>query len=210
MKQRKLLALAAALGFTSLVVWAAVQQAGIEVLQADTPAAAPQSLNNNAAAAGATVNKADTAAAESTAPAFPDLDNSELEAWLPRLNSDAVQSMANARVHGDPRAPAVHASKPREMPTAAELADEDLYLQYEQRQEKRMYRAFVEASKGKVALIQSYIDKAGAGGISDEEVAFAKEKIRRIQAMAEKLQQDNPDIMGDEFRPQDNWLPAAE
>lgn len=207
MKQYKLLVL---VGFTSLVVWAAVQQAGIDVLQADTPAAAPQPLTPTVAAQATAVSKTDTAEAENKAATLPDLDNSELEAWLPRLNSDAVQSMANARVHGDPRAPAVHASKPREMPTAAELADEDLYLQYEQRQEKRMYRAFVEASKGKVALIQSYIDNAEAGGISDEEVAFAKEKIRRIQAMAEKLQQDNPDIMGDEFRPQDNWLPAAE
>lgn len=150
-----------------------------------------------------------SASTENANAAIYDLDESEMDAWLPRLNSDAIASMQAARINGDPRAPKLSPSRPREMPTAAELADEEQYLAYEQRQEKRMYRAFVDASKQKTALIQQYIDQAEAGGISEEEVAFAREKIRKIEEMALKLQQEHPDIMQDSFKPEDNWLPAA-
>ncbi|MBU2040141.1 MAG: hypothetical protein KKH95_13440 [Gammaproteobacteria bacterium] len=152
----------------------------------------------------------DSASAKNAGNAIHDLDNSELDAWLPRLNSDAIASMQAARINGDPRAPKLSPSRPREMPTAEELSDEEQYLAYEQRQEKRMFRAFVEASKQKTALIQQYIDQAEAGGISEEEVAFAREKIRKIEEMALKLQQEHPDIMQDTFKPEDNWLPAAD
>lgn len=151
----------------------------------------------------------DSANGKTADSALHDLDNSELDAWLPRLNSDAIASMQAARINGDPRAPKLSPSRPRDMPTAEELADEELYLAYEQRQEKRMFRAFVEASKQKTALIQQYIDQAEAGGISEEEVAFAREKIRKIEEMALKLQQEHPEIMQDSFKPEDNWLPAV-
>ena len=139
-----------------------------------------------------------------------DLDDAELDAWLPRLDSDAIASMSAARINGDERTPPLSAPAARVMPTTAELADEELYQKYETRQNKRVYRAFVEASQQKVAVIQSYIDQAEAGGISKEEVAFAEGKIRRIKAMAEQLQQDNPDLMSEEYQPQESWLPAAD
>ena len=141
---------------------------------------------------------------------LPELSDDDMEAWLPRLNSDAIASMAQARTQGDARTPPIIRSAPRQMPTAAELADEELYQKYEQRQEKRLFRAYVEASAAKIAVIESFIDQAEAGGISEEEIAFAKQKIEGIRAQSEQLLRDNPDLMTDEFQSPDNWLPATD
>ena len=141
---------------------------------------------------------------------LPELSDDDMEAWLPRLNSDAIASMAQARTQGDARTPPIIRSAPRQMPTAAELADEELYQKYEQRQEKRLFRAYVEASAAKIAVIESFIDQAEAGGISEEEIAFAKQKIEGIRAQSEQLLRDNPDLMADEFQSPDNWLPATD
>lgn len=141
---------------------------------------------------------------------LPELSDDDMEAWLPRLNSDAIASMAQARTQGDARTPPIIRSAPRQMPTAAELADDELYQKYEQRQEKRLFRAYVEASAAKIAVIESFIDQAEAGGISEEEIAFAKQKIEGIRAQSEQLLRDNPDLMADEFQSPDNWLPATD
>ncbi|WP_430461316.1 hypothetical protein ACQUQU_00600 [Thalassolituus sp. LLYu03] len=197
-------------GVVAVVAVALLQQTDVRILSGDaTPEDGAADNSRRVPLMAASVTVAANSAGDAQA-SPPDLDNTELEAWLPRLNSDAIASMAQARLQGDARTPPLSAPATRVMPTAAELADEELYQKYEMRQEKRVFRAFVEASQQKVAVIQSYIDQAEAGGISEEEVAFAKEKIRSIQAMADKLQQDNPDLMNAEYQPQESWLPAAD
>jgi hypothetical protein len=130
--------------------------------------------------------------------------NNEIETFIP--DPDAISSMKHAREYGDPRAPKLAKHHEREKPTEAELADHEQYIEYERRQQKRVYRAYVEASKIKTAQLRSMIEKGKAEGISDEDIAFAEEKIRGIEEMALQLQQDHPDIMEDSYQPPADWL----
>ena len=126
------------------------------------------------------------------------------EAFTP--NSEAIASMRQARLEGEPRAPKLGEYHEREIPTKEELGDHEQYLEYERRQQKRVYRAYVDASKIKTTQLRSMIEKGKVEGISAEEIAFAEEKIRGIEEMAIKLQQDYPDIMEDSSQPPADWL----
>jgi hypothetical protein len=121
-------------------------------------------------------------------------------------NPEAIASMRKARLEGDPRAPALGKYHQRDLPTEEELNDHELYLEYERRQEKRVYRAYVEASKIKTSQLRAMIAKGKAAGISEEDIAFAEEKISGIENMALTLQQDYPDIMEDSYEPPADWL----
>ena len=50
------------------------------------------------------------------------------------------------------------------------------------------------------------IEKGKTEGVSPEEIAFAEDKIRGIEEMAIKLQQDHPDIMETSYQPPADWL----
>lgn len=122
------------------------------------------------------------------------------------LNPEAIASMRQARLEGDPRTPKLGEYHDREVPSEEELGDHEQYLEYERRQQKRVYRAYVDASKIKTTQLRSMIEKGKAEGVSAEEIAFAEEKIRGIEEMASKLQQDHPDIMEDSYQPPADWL----
>jgi hypothetical protein len=112
---------------------------------------------------------------------------------LPSVSVDAAQSMSAAREHGDPRAPAVVRSPAREMPTAAELADPEAYQHYEERQNQRLYNAYVKAADAAVPQLQQDIDRARREGLPEEEIRKGEEKLRRIQAMRDQLSADHPE-----------------
>jgi len=123
------------------------------------------------------------------------------------LNPEAIESLRQARLHGDDRTPNLNESRERdELPTPEQLEDPELYQEYERRQQQRMYRAYVEAAKVKTAELRKMIEQGKEGGISDEEIAFAEAKIQGIEDMAAQLQQDHPEIMQDEYKPADDWL----
>lgn len=121
-------------------------------------------------------------------------------------NPEAVAAMRQARLEGDPRAPKLGTHHEREIPTEEELGDHEQYLEYERRQQKRIYRAYVDASKIKTAQLRSMIEQGKTEGVSAAEIAFAEEKIRGIEEMAIKLQQDHPDIMDSSYQPPADWL----
>lgn len=127
-----------------------------------------------------------------------------VEDFIP--NPEAIASMRQARINGDPRAPKLAEHHEREVPTAEELGDHEQYLEYERRQQKRVYRAYVDASKIKTAQLRSLIEQGKAEGVSAEEIEFAEKKIRGIEEMALTLQQDYPDIMDDSYQPPADWL----
>lgn len=127
-----------------------------------------------------------------------------LENFIP--NPKAVASMRQARLEGDPRSPALGDYHEREVPTEEELGNHEQYLEYERRQQKRVYRAYVEASKIKTTRLREMIEKGKAEGVSSEDIAFAEDKIRGIEKMAITLQQDFPDIMDDGYQPPADWL----
>jgi hypothetical protein len=127
-----------------------------------------------------------------------------IEDFIP--NPAAVASMRQARLEGDSRTPNLAPNHEREKPSEEELGDHDQYVEYERRQQKRVYRAYVEASKIKTARLRSMIEQGKAEGVSAEEIAFAEDKIRGIEEMATSLQQDFPDIMEDSYQPPADWL----
>ena len=119
---------------------------------------------------------------------------------ISELDPDAIASLQQAREQGDERAPQIHSSTPRQAPAADVIADEIAYADYQTTQQKKMYRAYVEAAKDKVALLNRYIAKAKQqGDIAPDEIAAAEEKVRGIEEMAARLQRENPDLMLPEF-----------
>ncbi len=133
-----------------------------------------------------------------------DANNRDNDEFVP--NPITVASLRQARIDGDPRAPKLTKHHERETPSEEELGDHEQYVEYEKRQQKRVYRAYVEASKVKTAQIRDMIERGKAEGVSAEEIAFAEEKIRGIEEMALQLQQDYPDIMQDNYQPPADWL----
>lgn len=137
-----------------------------------------------------------------------DAEQQEYDPFVQELDQDAINSMAEARLHGDPRAPAINPSEERVLPTPEELQDPEQYLQYEQRQEKKIYRAYVDAAKEKVAMLEGMIKQGEEEGISEEELEQARQKVKGIEEMSLQLQQDHPDIMGEDYKPAEpqGWL----
>jgi hypothetical protein len=123
------------------------------------------------------------------------------EVILPEdLDQEAIASMAQARAAGDNRAPDVHASTARSAPAADVIADETAYANYETTQQKKMYRAYVEAALPKVRELQALVDKAKQqGDIPAEQIQEAEDKIAGILAMREQLMRENPDLMAPEY-----------
>lgn len=123
------------------------------------------------------------------------------------FSEEKIAALRDSRINGDDRTPALNKTRVRdELPTAEALSDPELYQQFERRQQNRMFRAFVESSKTKVAELEKMIEQGKEQGISDEEIAFAEQKIAGIQAMAEELQQEHPEIMDDSYAPPEDWL----
>ena len=138
-----------------------------------------------------------TESAEEAVPARPEI----------QLDQQAIESFRDSVANGDERAPALNRSRQRdEEPSGDELEDPELYQQYERRQQKRMFRAYVEASKIKVAELEKMIEKGKREGVSEEEIEFARNKIDGILQMAEELKRDHPDIMQQDYAPADDWL----
>lgn len=122
----------------------------------------------------------------------PPAQDSPLPALQPG-QVDAVASLEQARLHGDARAPAVVRDAPREAPSAAELADPDAYQRYENRQNQRLYKAYVKAADDEIPRLQKDIAQAREQGLSAEQLQEGEEKLRRIQSMRDQLQADHPE-----------------
>lgn len=110
------------------------------------------------------------------------------------LDAYAIESMADARINGDDRAPPIGTSVEAESATAEELASPDLYLEYEARQEKKIYKAYIEAARAKTEQLEALIIKAKEQGMSEDEVEVGLEKIKRINKMKAQLLLENPDL----------------
>ncbi|MGB1220813.1 MAG: hypothetical protein ACPG43_04695 [Alcanivoracaceae bacterium] len=186
-----------------LVMSVAAAMVGVRVYlqapEADSaaPVAAEPAMDKPADTATAPVSAPQVAPAEELAPeAEPPVASTPepLQQWQP--DPDAVQSLRRSMEEGDPRAPPIaRQESEREMPTEEELADPDLYLQYETRQQQKVYASFVQASEKKISDLKKMIDRARAeGSVSPEQLAEGEEKLRRLEEMREKLLQENPEL----------------
>lgn len=122
---------------------------------------------------------------------LPPLQSPERDSPLPEVapsQVDAVVALSEARLHGDARAPMVVRDAPQPAPSAAELADPEAYQHYEQRQNQRLHKAYVQAADSEIPQLQQDIARARSEGLSEEQIREGEEKLRRIQAMRDQLQ----------------------
>lgn len=122
------------------------------------------------------------------------IDEMELPEERYILDQYAIDSMADARLNGDDRAPPIGQSVESERPTNEELESPELYLEYESRQEKKLYKAYIEAADIKIEMLEAQITKAKEQGLSKEELEVGIEKVKRIKNMKEQLLLENPDL----------------
>lgn len=131
----------------------------------------------------------------------------ELEA---ALDPEAIESLAQARLKGDQRAPQVHKSSARQAPAPDIIRDEIAYAAYETAQQKKIYRAYVDAALPKVRELQVLVNQAKQqGDIPAEEIQAAEDKIAGILQMREQLLRDNPDLMNPEYAAGSHAIPDA-
>lgn len=176
--------------------WRASQQTAPEPVAAQTAPAAPLAEPlPSADAEPAPAAVAETEQEPLAQPSEPDAPPAEAPIWQP--DPAAVEALRQARLEGDPRAPPIARPEPgreREMPTEEELADPDLYLEYEMRQQQKVYASFVEASTKKIADLKAIIERGRQEGVPPEQLAEGEEKLRRLEEMRAKLIAENPDI----------------
>ena len=122
------------------------------------------------------------------------IDEIELPEEQYILDQYAIDSMADARINGDDRAPPIGQGVESERPSAEELESPELYLEYESRQEKKIYKAYIEAADIKIEMLEAQITKAKEQGLSEEELEVGIEKVKRIKNMKEQLLSENPDL----------------
>ncbi|GAA3918426.1 hypothetical protein [Litoribacillus peritrichatus] len=104
--------------------------------------------------------------------------------------TEAIKSFADSRLNGDDRTPNITPVDDRlDLPNEEQLTQPEQYLSYETDQTKKVYQAFLAAAPEKINRLQESIQEAEAAGMPDHEIEVAREKVRRIQAMSQELQQ---------------------
>ncbi len=102
----------------------------------------------------------------------------------------AALSMSQAREQGDERMPPVAPPDPAEsalQPTPLDLSDPARYQAHEQRQNQRVREQFLRAADSQLPVWRAALAQARAQGASPEDVAAGEEKIRRLEAVQERL-----------------------
>ena len=111
------------------------------------------------------------------------------------LDAYAIESMADARLNGDDRAPPIVHGPKGDYATPEEIESPELYLEYESRQERKIYKSYVEAADIKIEMLEEQISIAKERGMAEEEIEVGIEKVRKIKEMKAQLLRDNPDLI---------------
>lgn len=99
-------------------------------------------------------------------------------------------SMAEARAHGDDRAPPIEPQSDGGEGTAAtswEMSDPARYQSYEQRQQQRVYAAYAHAADGALTKWRAMMVDARERGVSEQDLIAGDEKIKKLEAMQAAL-----------------------
>jgi len=114
---------------------------------------------------------------------------------VPVPSEEAVSALRNSMENGDPRTPPLARSEDlRDMPSAAELADPDLYQQYEQRQNQKVYASFASAATQKISELEKMIARAEAEGLPPEQIQEGREKLEGLRNQRAEILQAHPDV----------------
>jgi hypothetical protein len=106
-------------------------------------------------------------------------------ASIPPAPVPAWQSMAEAREHGDDRAPPIERPAPESQApgaTAWELSDPARYREYELRGQRRLREEYLMAAEQELPKWKALLARARATGAPPAAIQEAQEKIRRLEA----------------------------
>lgn len=158
-------------------------------VESDINGRAPVSIHESASAS------AERGQREEQATNPPEVvESKEPTAWQP--NEVAVATLRAAAEHGDARTPPMAPSSAREAPTAEELADPDLYLEYEARQQQQVFVSYLAASKKKISELEASIARAKAeGGVSADQLAEGQAKLEKLKAARDELISEHPELI---------------
>lgn len=115
------------------------------------------------------------------------------------LDAQAVASLHQARVYGDPRTPPIlrDTKQSEAAPSAAELADPARYADYEGRQQRKLIAGFMRAAGPEIGRLQQQMVVAEQAGLSQAQLAEGREKLARLSAMQAELAGRYPDLARD-------------
>ncbi|GAB3359399.1 hypothetical protein [Lysobacter tyrosinilyticus] len=97
----------------------------------------------------------------------------------------AWQTMAEAREHGDDRAPPIERPLPESQapaPTAWDLSDPARYREYELRGQQRLRAEYLMAVEEELPKWKALLARARASGAPPAAIAEAQDKIRHLEA----------------------------
>ena len=103
--------------------------------------------------------------------------------------------MAEAREHGDDRAPPIERPAPESQASAAttwELSDPVRYREYELRGQRRLREEYLMAAEQELPKWKALLRQARATGAPPAAIAEAEEKIRRLEARQLTLRKGEP------------------
>ncbi|EDY86860.1 conserved hypothetical protein [gamma proteobacterium HTCC5015] len=125
----------------------------------------------------------------------PQPEPTEAEALIDEYGFSAakIESLRAAR-DGDARTPPIKRSDPRELPTPEELADPELYSQYEERHRKALLAGFVNASTPKIEQLEKLLEDGKQHGMTEEAIREAQEKIDKLKETRDQMLRDEPDL----------------
>lgn len=119
------------------------------------------------------------------------LVENQTEPW----DETAIESMREARLQGDDRTPPITRNNvPAEAPTPEELADPELYSEYETRQEMKLKSAYVAAAYPEMQTITKQLQAMRDAGLDEAAVREAEEKLIQLQQMTQRLQEQHPEL----------------
>ncbi len=97
---------------------------------------------------------------------------------------------------GDPRTPPIKRRTQRVLPTAEELADPELYMQYEEAQKNVILAGYVKAVEPKINRIKKHMAALEQYDFPEREKfqQIADEKIAALTEMKAKLLAENPEL----------------
>jgi hypothetical protein len=120
---------------------------------------------------------------------------------IPPKSPPAWQTMAEAREHGDDRAPPIERPLPESQApgaTAWELSDPVRYREYELRGQRRLRQEYLMAAEQELPKWKALLDRARASGAPPAVIAEAQDKIRRLEARQIALRNSEPSQTGKE------------
>ena len=144
---------------------------------------------------GVPLEQSDQAGQQSESPVWQER---EVYPQEPAMSADLrAESMRQAFLEGDVRSPPLARREPEqqgELPTAEELADPELYQQYEARQQMNVRESFARAARSRISELEQQLQQAELMGGDADQLREGREKLERLQQQYDQTVTETPEL----------------